>query len=100
MAINVQHMQTIAYEVFVEGDRYLGTATVDLPEINAPTAEIKGAGIAGQLDMPTLGQTENMELTLHWRAIFENPVRLLRQRATMLTLRGAIQRYEAATGEL
>ena len=40
--------QVINYEVFVDGGRCLGTASVDLPEINYMTQDIKGAGIAGQ----------------------------------------------------
>ena len=98
--INAAMSQTINYEVYVEGDRLLGTASVDLPEINFLTNEIKGAGIGGSLDMPTLGHTENLEVTLHWRSIFESPTRLLRQGSTMLSLRGAMQKYDAATGEL
>lgn len=100
MAVNDVMQQDINYEVFVEGTRYLGTASVDLPEINYMTSEIKGAGVAGQIDMPTLGHLENMELTLHWRSIFERPVNLLQQNAVMLSLRGAMQKYDAATGVL
>ena len=100
MAINNINEQTINYEVFVEGNRALGTASVDLPEINYLTSEIKGAGVAGQLDVPTLGHLESMEMTLHWRSIFERPTNLLAQNAIMLSLRGAMQLYDAATGIL
>ena len=90
--------QTTNYEVFVNGNRSLGTATVDLPELNYVTNEISGAGVAGKFDSPTLGHTENMEVTLHWRNIFETPIQLLDQDAVMLTLRAAVQSYDAGTG--
>lgn len=98
MAYNDVMQQAINYEVFVEGNRALGTASVDLPDVNFLTEEIKGAGIAGQIDVPTLGHTENLEVTFHWRSIFERPARLLGQNAVMVSLRGAMQKYDAATG--
>ena len=98
MAINDVVQQTINYEVYVDGDRYLGTASVDNPEITYLTNEISGAGIAGKVDMPTLSHLENMELTLHWRNIFERPTHLMNQHTNMLSLRSAMQRYDAALG--
>lgn len=100
MAVNDVMQQNINYEVYVDGNRYLGTASVDLPEINYMTNEIKGAGIAGQIDMPTRSHLENLELTLHWRSIFERPTYLLSQDTFMMSLRGAMQKYDAATGVL
>ena len=100
MAVNDVMQQTINYEVYVDGNRYLGTASVDLPELNYMTQEIKGAGVAGQMDVPTLAHMENIEVTLHWRSIFERPTFLLSQDSFMLSLRGAMQRYDAATGVL
>ena len=91
--------QLINYEIYCEGNRYLGTVTIDLPEVNYLTNEISGAGIGGKIDVPTLGLTESMSLTLHWRHIFERPLWLLDQDAVMLSLRGAMQSYDAASGE-
>ena len=96
--INDIAQQTINYEVYVDGARYLGTATVDLPEVTYMTNEIAGAGIAGKVDMPTLSHIENMEITLHWRNFFERPTHLMNQNTFMLSLRGAMQRYDAALG--
>lgn len=98
MPINSVVQQTINYEVYCDGDRFLGTATVDLPELTYMTNEISGAGVAGKVDMPTLSHMENMEMTLHWRNIFERPTHLLNQNSFVLTLRGAVQRYDAGTG--
>lgn len=100
MAVNDVMQMNINYEVYVEGNRYLGTASVDLPEINYMTNEIKGAGVAGQIDVPVLSHIENLEITLHWRSIFERPTELLGQNAIMMSLRGAMQKYDAATGVL
>ena len=100
MSINMVPQQTINYEVFFQGDRLMGTASVDLGDIEYLATEIKGAAIAGTIEMPTRGHLQAPEVTLHWRTLFENPIKLLRQNAHMLSLRGAQQGYDAATGEL
>ena len=100
MAINNVQMATINYEVFVDGNRSLGTATVDLPELNYLTNEQSGAGIAGKYEVPILGHIETLEVTLHWRTIFERPTYLISQNSFMLSLRGAMQNYDAGTGVL
>lgn len=100
MAVNDVMQQAINYEVYVEGNRYLGTASVDLPELTYLTNEIKGAGVAGSIEVPTLAHLDNAEVTLHWRSIFERPTGLMAQNAIMMSLRGAMQKYDAATGEL
>ena len=96
--INVIPQQLVNYEVYANGSRYLGSATVDLPDINYLDNEISGAGIAGKINVPTQGLTDNMESTIHWRSIFERPLYLLDQDAVMLSFRGAEQVYDAATG--
>ena len=100
MNVNEVVQQNINYEVFADGNRYLGTASVDLPNLSYITEEITGAGVAGKMDMPTLSHIENLEMTLHWRSIFERPMRLLAQDAYILDLRAAIQSYDAGNGAL
>lgn len=96
--VNMVQIATINYEVFVDGNRALGTASVDLPELNYMTSETKGAGIAGQHDTPIIGHLENLETTLHWRSIFQKPIDLMTRDAVNLSLRGAMERYDAGTG--
>ena len=95
---NVQKDKLIAWEVFHEGTRKMGLASADLPEIGFITEELKGAGIAGTIDMPTPGQVESMELKLTWRVIAGDRSELLEQRTHNITLRQANQHYDAGTG--
>ena len=91
--------QTINYEIYVEGGRCLGTASVELPELQYMTQTIKGAGIAGEMDAPTLGHLQSLEMKLTFRALFDKPVELMQQRlATNLSCRGALQRYDPMLG--
>ena len=54
MPINEQRDKLINYEVFLGGKRKLGMADITLPKIKYLTNTMKGAGIGGDIDMPTL----------------------------------------------
>lgn len=84
------------FEVYNEGTRFLGMATVDLPELNFKTNTLNGPGIMGDLDFPGLGHTENLEITLHWRTINTDLIELAEQKAHDITLRGSQQNYDQA----
>lgn len=98
-AINQVRDRLEGYEVFVEGTRKLGTADVTLPELKYKTETLSGAGIGGDIEMGTPGQTESMELGLTWRTINEDGVSLMAMQSHDLELRGANQHYDAGTGK-
>lgn len=100
MPINEQRDKLINYEVFLGGKRKLGMADITLPKIKYLTNIMKGAGIGGDIDMPTLGMTSDMDLTIKWRTINTDVAELFAPRAHDLVFRGANQHYDAATGEL
>lgn len=99
MAINNIPWKEINFEVYNEGNRLTGLATVDMPELEYLGTDIKGAGIAGEINVPTRGHLSNSEVTLHWRVLYENSLQFMAQDAAhFLSLRGAWERYDAATG--
>ena len=98
--INVLRSNLIIYEVYYGASRLMGTSTIDLPELNYINSEVSGAGIAGDFNMVSPGMMDNLELTLHWRTIHDDLSRLLAFEAHTLTLRGALNNYETAGGEL
>lgn len=100
MPVNAVRDKLINYEVFLKGERKLGMADVTLPEITYKTDTISGAGIGGEIDMPTLGQTDSMELSIKWRTINEDVTALLRQEPQDLEIRGVNQHYDAGKGML
>lgn len=101
MSVQTVMEQVINFEVFIDGSRVpLAIATAELPELNYMTQTIKGAGIAGEYEANTLGHLESLELKLTFRALYDKPVALMEQRAILLSLRGAMQQYDAATGVL
>ena len=90
----------IQFECFDSGNRLLGLATVDLPELNFRNVDVSGAGVNGQLNIPVQGATESLELKLHFRTLYEPAVKMLKHGAVTLSLRAALQNYDASTGEV
>lgn len=81
------------------GRELLGLVDAELPTLEAMSETISGAGIAGELDSPTLGHYGPMSLTLKWRVTEAGALRLIAPKAHPIELRGAIQRYNAGSGE-
>ena len=89
----------INFRVYLQGKDLLGVADVELPELEAVTEEIKGAGLAGVVDAPITGHMASMTLGLNWRTISGNVTLLAQPKAHHLDLRGSVQVYDAASGE-
>lgn len=87
-----------SFRVYLDGTDLLGTADVDLPEIEAMSDTVKGAGIAGEVETPILGHYGAMGLTINWRSITGNVLALAKPQAHNLELRGAVQVYDASAG--
>lgn len=89
----------INFRVYLESNDLLGVADVQLPSIEYMTETIKGAGIAGEVDSPTIGHFSSMTLTLNWRSLVRSVIHLADPKAHSLDLRGAQQVYNPALGE-
>ncbi|EJP28299.1 phage major tail tube protein [Selenomonas sp. FOBRC9] len=100
MAYNVVRDKLTDYAVFKDGKLLLGTADIELPSIEYLTDTIKGPGIAGEVDMPTMGMTSSMEVKLNWRTVNEDLTELMAPRAHDLECRGAQAHYDSATGRI
>ena len=98
MAYNVVRDKLTDYAVFKDGKLLLGTADIELPSIEYLTDTIKGPGIAGEVDMPTMGMTSSMEV--NWRTVNEDLTELMAPRAHDLECRGAQAHYDSATGRI
>jgi hypothetical protein len=87
------------FRVYLDGKDLLGTADVQLPELAAMTDTVKGAGIAGEVEVPILGHYGSMALTINWRTFNGDTATLAKPMAHHLELRGAVQVYDAGTGK-
>lgn len=89
----------INYRVYRDGNEQIGTASIDLPEIAYMSDTISGAGIAGEIDSPVMGHFQSMTMTLNWRTVNEQALRLLNIDGAELTLRSSQQVYDAGASK-
>lgn len=92
--------KTINYRVYIDGDAYIGTGTVDLPEIAYQTDTLSGAGLAGEIETPVIGHIQAMSMTINWRTVNKSAVGLLKTTGTTLTLRASQQHLDNAEHSL
>lgn len=98
MANNVYPDRTVNYMVYDDGSTLLGTASVDLPEIQYMTDTLSGAGIAGEIETPVLGHVQSMSVTFKWNTILSNAVGQLANKGHTLTLRSSQEQLDTAQG--
>ncbi|MGG4034205.1 phage major tail tube protein [Paenibacillus cisolokensis] len=89
----------INFSVYKDGNTWLGVSDIVLPNIESMTETVSGAGIAGEVDSPTIGHFGSMTATLNWRTVDRKAIELLRPVSHALDFRGSQQVYNPATGE-
>lgn len=91
---------TIDFSVFDDDYEYKGLAKVDMPPVNNQAFDVSGAGIAGKINIPVIGFTDAMQVTIEF---IDNPPdagKLSEQRVHNLTLRAAKEILNQTTGKL
>lgn len=89
-----------SYDVYDEEANMMGTAEVQLPDFESLTVSVKGAGIAGDEEVPMKGLFGSQVTTLNWRSVTEAYFKLMKQnKAHALNLYSSLQEYDSATGE-
>lgn len=81
------------FNVYNEAERLIGVGEeVTLPDFEAISETISGAGILGEIDDPTIGQFSNQEMEIPFRVLDPEAINMMDMtKAVQLTLRGAIQ---------
>lgn len=91
--------KVIDYRLYRDNE-YTGTTTVDLPEISALADTIKGAGVAGEIEMPVIGQTGSMTTTLNFNTVEPGATKLMAPKFHAIELRFAQQKFDPSTANL
>ena len=82
------------------GTKWLSdTVTVTYPDLEFLTETLKGAGINGELDIPTYGQLGSMEVEVAHNGLNLENIKLFRMEKQELEHRWASQVLNASTGE-
>lgn len=97
---NIVQDKLIDYAMFKDGVEKLGTVDVDLPDIEYMEETIKGAGINGEVGMPTLGMVGKLPLKVTWRTITGDVASLGAPIAHNLEIMGAQQGYDSGLGKI
>lgn len=92
--------QTINYECYLDNQKFLGTASIDLPEITYQTQDISGAGLGGTVNYPSLWLTDSLTTTLHWRSMTPHTSDLAEQKKLDIQMYSAVNRYKNSDGTL
>lgn len=81
------------YNVYNEAEKLIGMGPeLSLPELEALTETLSGAGISGEIDDPAIGQFSAMSMDITFRLLDREAASMLDMRkAVKLTVRGAQQ---------
>ena len=100
MSYQMYEVATINFMVWEGANRFVGVASVKLPDINQIIATVSGAGIAGRIEVPISGQLEPMETTLNFNAYGFEVARLRAPGRHDIELRPAVQNEDKVAGEI
>lgn len=89
-----------SFNVYKDGTRLIGISDeVTLPDFESITETLSGPGILGEIDDPTLGHFQSMEMEIPFRTMDKNLFILSNDTSSvMITLRGSIQYTVNDTG--
>ena len=90
------------YNLYRKGTKLVGlTGEVELPAVTMVTDTLEGAGTGGNMDIPVIGLTENIDIQIPFMSLTKDLFSLANPgEAGDLTLRGAIQGTDPATGKI
>ncbi len=80
------------------GNKLVGIANITLPEAAMMTVTVSGAGIAGEIDAPILGNFSSMQTEITMPVLYDSNFSLLNLNGEQLTARGSIQVQDPTTG--
>lgn len=96
--IPAQLKQFMCYENTNGSKALVGVADVDLPELSYMTETIKGPGMAGEFENPTVGNFQSMSTTVNWRSLVDANAVFIAPRVYLLDFRGSIEYLDELAG--
>lgn len=88
----------VNFKVYLNGDDLLGIAEGNFPTGDLMTSEIRGAGIAGSLDMPVLGHMQSVTVSLTWRTLTKSVMKIIEPRTHSIDMYALDQDFDAGQG--
>lgn len=99
--INPIPEKVVNFNVYDEGEKLVGVSgEVTLPNLEAMTETISGAGIAGEYESPTPGHFGSIAIEIPFRTLYDSSFKLTVPGGRTITLRASQQSYDVAGGEI
>lgn len=81
--------------LFMEGsNQEFATGDITLPSLTPMTDSLAGAGVLGEIDLPSSGHYGSMEVGITWRTIDRDAFRLAGSQTKALEIRGAFKEFD------
>lgn len=94
-----QPESNVLFELYEDGNNYMGLTQATLPNIAFIVQQISGAGMNGNIDAPIAGMLEAMELSLNFRSPTDAAKSLAAPKSHHLDLRVAAQYWDNVGAE-
>jgi P2 family phage contractile tail tube protein len=99
MSVNSIPEKVVNYNVYLEGEKLVGVSgEVTLPNLEAMTETIGGAGIAGEFESATPGHFSSTQMEVPFRTILDPSFNLFTPEAKTLILRASQQSFDVSGG--
>lgn len=102
MAVDVntsEPIRLVNFRAYNSNNQFIGMTDLTLPKFEYLSDTVKGSGVAGEVDLPTLGHLGSVTVQLNWRALTEQAAELAEQKTHELEFRGSVEYYDSASGE-
>lgn len=88
------------YNVYNSAKKLIGVSgDVELPDFEAITETIEGAGVLGEIEAPATGQFSSMTIKIPFSVLYEDMFTIVNSaKGVQLTLRGSMQFMNSTTG--
>lgn len=88
------------YSIWLDGNRFIGMATVTLPNLANMTDELKGAGLGGITNMAVAAHYNDWATTLNFHTITKEGCEFMRQDGLKIEARAGIQYMDTGQHKL
>ncbi len=85
--VKKKEIAVTAHKVLMDNNEIGDNVSCTLPDIEHATSELKGAGIAGTIDVPLMGMFNSMTFSMDFRGLNRNSAAALKPGITNLELR-------------
>lgn len=99
MASNIPSVLINAKIYGEDGNEMLGVGQVELPDFEYMTESMGGFGVAGEIDVPVLGQFGSMTMTVSWNTVCDGAVNLLAPKTHSFVIYASLQEWNTKDGK-